>query len=507
MTDGRAAPSGRELSAALAERMELRAVFDGVLRMLADRPGVANPYLTLADPHTGEIRIEESAGLTPEQLRTSYHRFGEGIVGQVIESGQTCVVHGSSPTFLNRLRRSEPEGISFVCAPIKLSGGQVVGTLSVDRQAAEPRELQVDVELVEVVAEIFGRAIELRRAAAELRLRTEAENRRLQSELRERFHIANLVGTDKSMLAVYDKVARVAPSNTTVLLRGESGTGKELVARAIHFASTRAAAPFVAINCAALPEAMLESELFGHERGAFTGAVVARKGRFELASGGSVFLDEIGELSPTTQVKLLRVLQERSFERLGGTKTIVCDVRVLAATHANLEQSIADGRFREDLYYRLNVFDIVLPALRDRRSDILELANFFVDRYGRDCRPPVTRISRQAAELLRTWDWPGNVRELQNCIERAVLLAIDGVIRVEHLPPTLRGHEPALGVDEDTSVIELGQTKLDAALELVESRMLAAALATHGGNRAAAARALGISERRMGLRVRKYKLE
>jgi Nif-specific regulatory protein len=502
------APSASELSAALAERMDLREVLDGVLRMLAQRPGMANPYLTLADPETGEIRIEEAYGLTAEQRRGARFRLGEGIVGRVLQNGRTRIVHGSSPKFLNRLERSEPERISFICAPVRLPDGQVVGTLSVDRHDGEPKELQIDVELVEVVADMFGRAIQLRRRAAEARRTIEAENRRLQAELRERFRIDNMVGTDKSMLAVYEKVALVGPRNTTVLLRGESGTGKELLARAIHFASPRAEAPFVAINCAALPEATLESELFGHERGAFTGAVGTRKGRFELADGGTIFLDEIGELRPATQVKLLRVLQERSFERVGGSKTLSCDVRVLAATHADLEQAIAAGEFREDLYYRLNVFEILLPALRDRRSDILELANFFVDRFGAERDPPVTRISRAAARRLRAWDWPGNVRELQNCIERAVVLATDGVIRVEHLPPTLRGGEGQAEGRSGLGELELpADMSLDQALEAVEKRMLERALADSEGNRAAAARALGISERRMGLRVRKHGLD
>ncbi|HLT36650.1 MAG TPA: sigma 54-interacting transcriptional regulator [Enhygromyxa sp.] len=490
--------------------MDLRDLIDGTLRILAKRPGMSHPYLTLSDPETGESWIEEAHGLTAEQKQLGRYRFGEGIVGRVIQSGRTRVVHGSSPKFLNRLGRREPEGMSFICAPVRLVDGQVIGTLSVDRHGGEPAALQTDVGLVEALAAIFGRAIALQRRAAEHRSTIEAENRRLRAELRDRFRIANIIGSHKVMLAVYEKIARVAPSSTTVLLRGESGTGKELVARAIHFASPRAERPFIALNCAALPESILESELFGHERGAFTGAVETRKGRFELADGGTLFLDEIGELRPETQVKLLRVLQERSFERLGGSESLRCDVRVLAATHTDLERAISEGRFREDLYYRLNVFEIQIPALRDRRDDVLELANFFVSRYGPRAEPQVTRISRKAARLLREWDWPGNVRELENCIERAVLLASDGVIRAEHLPATLRGGEPPSVVKPPatSNAFEIPDgALLDEALELLERRMLAQALEQSGGNRAAAARMLGISERRMGLRVRKHGLE
>ena len=499
--------TARELSAAFDERTDLSEVVDSVLRMLAKRPGLSNPYLTLADPETGELRIEESFGLTAAQVRSGRYRFGEGVVGRVFASGRAHVVHGSNPRFLNRLGRSETEteGMSFMCAPVHIRSTEVVGTLAVDRAAGPPAELEIDFQLVRVVADMLGHLLRLRRREARARREVERENRRLQAELRERFRVAKLVGNHKSMLAVYEQLGRVASRPITVLLRGESGTGKELVARAIHFNSPRADKPFVALNCAALPEATLESELFGHERGAFTGAVETRKGRFELADGGTIFLDEIGELRPTTQVKLLRVLQERCFERVGGSQTHSCDVRILAATHADLEASITKGEFREDLYYRLNVFEIRLPPLRDRGDDVLELANVFVERYGPEGNPPVTRISRRAASALLTWGWPGNVRELQNCIERAVLLASEGVIRVEHLPATIRSEEAE---PDDAGEFRLPSgTTLDEALEQLEKRMLQDALTASGGNRAAAARALGISERRIGLRVRKYGID
>src|SRR5690606_31811282 len=289
-----------------------------------------------------------------------------------------------------------------------------------------------------------------------------------------------------------------APSATTVLIRGESGTGKELVAEAIHEASDRKGKPFVKVNCAALPESILESELFGHERGAFTGAITTRKGRFELAEGGTIFLDEVGDFSPATQVKLLRVLQEREFERLGGSKTIPADIRVLAATNRDLEALTKAGLFREDLYYRLNVFEITMPPLRERRSDILLLANHFVEKYSRQNGKSVRRISTPAIDMLRAYRWPGNVRELDNCIERAVLLTSDDVIRAHQLPPTLQTAEATGTAHPDT---------LQAALDNLERELLVDALEQHRGNKAGAARSLGLTERVMGLRVNRHNID
>ena len=293
-------------------------------------------------------------------------------------------------------------------------------------------------------------------------------------------------------------IAQVSKSDTTVLIRGESGTGKELVAHAIHFNSLRAVKPFIKVNCGALPESVVESELFGHEKGAFTGAIATRKGRFELANGGTIFLDEIGDLSPTTQIKLLRVLQEREFERVGGTATIKTNVRVITATNRNLEQLIAEGRFRQDLYYRLDVFPIHIPPLRERKTDIPLLADFFVEKYSKANSKMVRRISTPAIDMLMSYHWPGNVRELENCLERAVLLTSDQVIHGHHLPPTLQTAEASGTAHTGT---------LEGTLERVERDLLVDALKASRGNRAKAARALGISERIMGLRVQRFGID
>jgi Nif-specific regulatory protein len=274
--------------------------------------------------------------------------------------------------------------------------------------------------------------------------------------------------------------------------------GKELVANAVHYNSLRARKPFVKVNCAALPETIIESELFGHEKGAFTGALAERKGRFELAEGGSIFLDEIGDFSPATQIRMLRVLQEREFERVGGSATIRADVRIIAATNRDLEQLIAGGRFRQDLYYRLNVFPIHVPPLRERRSDILLLADHFVEKYSRANHKSVRRISTPAIDMLVAYHWPGNVRELENCIERAVLLTSDDVIHGHHLPPTLQTAEASGTAIRGT---------LREGLDNVEREMIVEALKSARGNMAKAARQLAITERLFGLRVRKFGID
>jgi Nif-specific regulatory protein len=306
---------------------------------------------------------------------------------------------------------------------------------------------------------------------------------------------SSMIGTSTSMQKVYELIAQVAPSNATVLITGESGTGKELVAQEIHRLSRRADKPYITINCAALPESVIESELFGHEKGAFTGAVAQRKGRFELAHRGTLFLDEIGELSPQVQVKLLRVLQEREIERVGGDHPIKVDVRLIAATNRKLEQEVQAGRFREDLYYRLNVFPIHVPPLRERKSDIVLLADYFVEKYAEKNGKLIKRISSPALDLLTSYHWPGNVRELENCIERAVILSTDMVIHSYHLPPSLQSAQ---------STNTEPTTTLEAALSRLEKELIVEALKITNGNMAAAARRLGITERQMGLRVHHY---
>jgi Nif-specific regulatory protein len=299
-------------------------------------------------------------------------------------------------------------------------------------------------------------------------------------------------------MTVLEQALQVAPTKTTVLIRGESGTGKELIAELIHRNSTRINSSFIKVNCAALPDSLIEAEIFGHERGAFTGAHARRKGRFEMANGGTIFLDEIGEISLATQTKLLRVLQEREFERVGGIETLSLDVRLIAATNKDLERAIAEGTFREDLYYRLNVFTIFVPSLRERKPDILLLADHFVEKYAREHNKTVKRISTPAIDMLMSYHWPGNVRELENCIERAVVVCDDAVIHGHHLPPTLQTAEGSGTISASS---------LTSAVAALEREMIIDTLKTTRGNQARAAKLLQVSERIINYKVKKYGID
>ena len=320
----------------------------------------------------------------------------------------------------------------------------------------------------------------------------------LRDELKQRYDFANIVGTSRPMREVYTQVNQVAGANTTVLVRGESGTGKELIAHAIHYNSRRTKKPFVKVSCAALPDSLIESELFGYEKGAFTGAQNRKKGRFELAEGGTLFLDEIGDLNASTQIKLLRVLQEREFERLGGTQPVKVDVRLIAATNSDVEGAMAAGTFREDLHYRLNVFTIFVPPLRERKTDVLLLADHFLERYAVEHGKHVKRISTPAIDMLMSYHWPGNVRELENALERAVLVCDGSVIHAHDLPPSLQTGETS-GTVMSLSFAE--------AVEAYEKDLIEDALKTTRGNRVKAAMLLQSTERIISYKAKKYGID
>ena len=491
-----------EISQILDRTLDLREAVGPVIDAMAAHMGTVRGTLALINRQTGEISIDAAHGLSESQKERGRYRVGEGVTGKVIQTGRPMVVPRVSedPLFLNRTGARDglkKKDVAFICVPIKI-GSEVMGAISADHVLPKEVSLEEDVRLLTIIGSMIAQAVRLRQSAQEERQKLLDENRRLTDHLKEKFRPANIIGNSKQMQDVYDQVAQVCKSNTTVLIRGESGTGKELVAHAIHFNSPRSGKPFIRVNCAALPETLVESELFGHEKGAFTGALATRQGRFELANTGTIFLDEIGDFSPATQVKLLRVLQEREFERVGGSASIKVDVRVIAATNRELESMITDGKFRQDLYYRLNVFSIHIPALRERKADILLLSDYFVEKYARQHHKSVKRISTPAIDMLMAYHWPGNVRELENCIERAVLVSEDEVIHGFHLPPSLQ-------TAEASGTVSVGP--LQATLDNVEREMLIESLKSGRGNMAKAARALGMTERLIGLRVKKHGID
>jgi Nif-specific regulatory protein len=421
-------------------------------------------------------------------------RYGRGVIGGVAESGRARVASrvdaepAASSELVEPFTWTAPPW-SLLCLPLVLNR-RIIGTLSAYFRRDAGVDDSVLLDILEVVASLLAPVVSrfdppsLAAAAS----RADATGEGLSAEQ------TQLIGRSPAMRPIHEQIAQVGPTNATVLIRGQSGSGKELVAQAIHRASTRAARAFVKVNCAALPDTLFESELFGYERGAFTGASARKQGRFELANGGTLFLDEIGELSLTAQAKLLRVLQFREFERLGGVETIAADARVVTATNKDLEQAVAAGSFREDLYYRLNVFTIKLPTLRQRQQDIGDLAAHFVSHYAQEHQRPAKDLSREALEALLEYPFPGNVRELENIIERAVVVCDGPSVLTRHLPETVHENEGVGGPP---------RTLVDAVSAL-ERRMITEALAKAGGNAARAAVALGTTERVLRYKASRY---
>jgi len=489
-----------EVSQTLGTTLSLRAALQKVLAILEDTHGTLSGIIVLRDEEAGDLVAEASTG--SQGTTRARYRVGEGITGRVAQSGRPIVVPRVSrePLFLDRSRvfkRSGERELSYICVPIKAER-RTVGALGAALPYARDRGYEQEMQLFGIVGSMIGQAVRVHQLVEAERKRLQDENTQLRRELKERYEIRNIVGASRAMQEVYEQVAQVASSNTTVLIRGESGTGKELVAHALHYSSPRARGPFVKVSCAALPETLIESELFGYEPGAFTDARSQKKGRFELAHGGTLFLDEIGELSPAIQIKLLRVLQEKEIERLGSVDSIQVDVRVVAATNKDLEEAVRRGEFREDLYYRLNVYGIYLPALRERKTDIPLLADHFVEKYAAAQGKEVRRIATSAIDLLMSYHWPGNVRELENCIERAVLVCEGGVVHAHHLPPSLQTAEVS-GT--------LPRQSLKDALAAYEKDLVLDALKSARGNRTRAARLLHTTERIVGYAVKKHAID
>ena len=490
-----------DISKAFAESLDLEETLASILRSLDTHLKLRRGTIALLDPETEMINTRVAHGLSKKSKNLASYKIGEGITGLVVQSGKEIVVPDISkdPRFLHKTRaRKQEKGkqIAFFCVPIKLEGSPI-GALSVDKQSDAKDDFQANIRLLNIISTMIAQAVKLNKLVESDRRQLREENVRLRRELKNQFNIHNMIGNSNAMKEVYRLIEQVSNSSATVLIRGESGTGKDLAAHAIHYNSLGANKPFVKVNCTALPDTLLESELFGHEKGAFTGATEKKIGRFERAHGGTIFLDEIGDFSLNLQIKLLRVIQFKEFERVGGHKTIKTKVRIVVATHKDLEEQIKEGVFREDLYYRINVFPIHLPPLRERKDDIMQLADHFLERLAAENGKNISRISTPAIEMLTRYHWPGNIRELENCIERAVLLCNDEVIRSEHLPPSLQ----MIKRDEPAT-----RRSLTEIIENTERELIVDALKKFDGQQRKAARELGITERILGYKIKKYNI-
>jgi Nif-specific regulatory protein len=474
----------------LAAGATLAEGFERAMGMLDVRLGAKRSAILVGEGR--QLNVESTYGMPRDALRA---RYGAGVSGRVAETGLPIIVPHVRREPMALAELADPsswrdEALSLVAVPIAV-GGRCVGVLAVYFASDASSGFRARLSVVQVVASALAQGL---RSGHALRLGMEP------AELRQRvaFEYANMIGASTPMRQLYEEIGQVACTSATALVLGESGTGKELVAQAIHANSERAEKPFIKINTAAFPETLFESELFGHERGAFTGAVGRKKGRLDRAQGGTLFLDEIGDLPLSTQVKLLRVLQSREYERLGGTETLKADVRFIAATNNDVAASVAAGTFREDLYYRLNVFTINVPRLRDRRGDVPALAQFFLEKFAREHRREARRISSAALDLLSAYPWPGNVRELENAMERAVVSCRDPVVDEVHLPETIRGTQRAVPAEKPT----LAQAVAD-----LERRLIEDAVRESNGNLARASRRLGTTERILRYKIGKYGLD
>ncbi|OKY76975.1 MAG: nif-specific transcriptional activator NifA [Desulfobulbaceae bacterium DB1] len=502
-----------EICQLIGSAVHLDTTLGKILRILHDILRMERATLMLLDSSGTKLSIRASYGLTVEEERRGVYNLDEGVSGQIFQTASPFVVPDiqSEPLFLNRTQsrsKISKERISFLGVPVILAG-KTVGVLSVDRLFGMDVSFEEDIRFLSMLATLIGQFLSLNRAIIRKEAVLVEENKSLKAELHGRYNRHYIIGQSKPMQGLFWSIEKVAPSRATVLLLGESGTGKELVARALHQASPRKDKVFIKVNCAALPENLLESELLGHEKGAFTGAVSSKPGRFELADGGTLFLDEIGELPLALQAKLLRVLQESQFERLGGTRTLTVDVRLIAATNVRLEDAVEAGRFRNDLYYRLNVVPLTLPPLRQRREDIPLLLDHFL-RSSNKRNEKGVKLTREFLDFLTDYDWPGNVRELQNLVERLVILNDSGWLEIADLPDSLFTNQKIVPVVNSPATRPVScppSASGGRALKDIERAEIEAALQRHGWVQARAARELGLTQRQMGYRMKKLGLE
>ena len=513
----------------LSSPKELDEAFSDVMQLISDRLNLRRGTLVLLDEAVGKLRTHAAVGLSSDDIRNNRFFLGEGVTGNVVATGRPRVIEDvrNDPNFLNRTNRValEPNSgpLSFLCVPIKIND-RAVGALSADKPFSSAEQLQADAEFLQIVAAFLAQTIHINGMVMRQKEALIEENQRLRESVRDRFRFENMIGDSPAMNEVFATIGQVATSRATVLVLGETGTGKEMIAKAIHYNSPRKDKPFIRVNCGALTGTLLESELFGHVKGSFTGAIRDKIGRFEAAHGGTIFLDEIGTMEPQLQVKLLRVLQEREFEKVGDTETQKVDVRVIAATNVDLQEEVARENFREDLFYRLNVVSVFLPPLRNRREDIPALLDFFLNRFNGENDRNLTKISRDMLTLLTRYPWPGNVRELENSVERAVVLSNGDEFTEDLLPLSIRmfsqqrrgggGADDTLDslaariAEQATGSFDLREGEIHAAvINAVEAALIERALSRCGGVKTRASDFLGINRNTLNKKVKEFDLQ
>ena len=492
--------------------VDLDTTLSSILGVLNDTMKMERATLLVFDRARQKLAIKASCGLSEEEEMRGVYRPDEGVCGQIFQTCSPFVVPdiNSEPLFLNRTgarSKVKKSKISFLGVPVVVKG-KPEGVLTVDRLFGEDVSFEEDIRFLTVLATLIAQFLTLHQEIAKKEAKLIEENASLKARLHQVHDGHFIIGHSKPMQEVFSIIDKISNSKVTTLLLGESGTGKELVARAIHEGGNRKDKPFIKVNCAALPETLLESELFGHERGAFTGAHASRPGRFELADCGTIFLDEIGEMPLALQAKMLRVLQEKQFERIGGSKTFTVDVRIVAATNVSLEDAVARGLFRADLYYRLNVVPIILPPLRDRKEDIPLLFSHFLGKSNERNGKKIN-ITPELLDFLINYPWPGNIREMQNLVERMVILVEGDRLTLGDLPANMvRVERLDRSVPEETIKLPVKASPQDSPKSLhdIERYEIESALRRNGWVQIRAARELGLTERQIGYRIRKYGL-
>jgi Nif-specific regulatory protein len=510
-----------EIALMLTSTLDINESIEKSMRKLKQQGYLERCAIFKKKEDADELELLTSIDLEAYQMKMATYRFGEGATGLAAKSREPIVIENihNNINYLNKMGNITTQMVSYVAVPL-LQDDEVIGVISANLGKNSPLDFDDIVRMLTIVGSLFVGSMKAHQTIAKEKESLSELKTYYKEELQKDYKFENIVGRSTKMQQVFSMINTVAPTDATILIRGETGTGKELIATAVHNLSRRQNGPFIKLNCAAISETLLESELFGHEKGAFTDAKEMRKGRFELADGGTLFLDEIGDITPSLQVKLLRILQEQEFERVGGNKTVKTNVRLVAATNRNLEEMVRKGEFREDLFYRLNVIPLNLPPLRERYEDVKLLIEHYLGRFMKEHRKSM-HFSKAAMELLLEYPWPGNIRELQNTMERIVLICPEGELQPEMLNHVLPfnyqklymqpepavmmqpQHAPSLPPQKETPSAPMTKKTLH---ELEREAILQALIDSHGVQ-TKAARLLGMTARQIGYKIKQYAIE